>query len=348
MTYLRNIQDIMTFMPYTEIGNISHSLSRHVIVTGLRVEHSNVVRVCICKVHLHAMSLSARTTRSVCKEGFSVLSRSCPQCPSPQATTQPRRFHGRRLDTPLRWSFCRSYATCSPPLPTTASLLSGKTALITGASRGIGLAIAQLFATQGAQCVLVGRNEETLCSARNTLDTTTSTVEEQKRQDDMERSDVQQPREHLILSGDVGSSTFWSNVARLQSRKNASMQDEEATTSRDSSHQGSSTHILPPIDILVNAAGVTHASPLCVTSETRIHEVLQTNLTGSILGCKGVGRGMLRNRNGGESLNVKSLVSCVDANTPLGTIINVASLLGIKGGRGSTVYAASKAGLLGT
>lgn len=31
-----------------------------------------------------------------------------------------------------------------------------------------------------------------------------------------------------------------------------------------------------------------------------------------------------------------------------GCIINISSLLGIKGGRGSSVYAASKAGVIGT
>ena len=44
--------------------------------------------------------------------------------------------------------------------------LAGKTALVTGASRGIGLAIAQGFAEAGAKLVLVGRNRETLdCAA---------------------------------------------------------------------------------------------------------------------------------------------------------------------------------------
>lgn len=41
-------------------------------------------------------------------------------------------------------------------------LLAGKTALITGASRGIGLGITQILARNGVSCILVGRDAETL------------------------------------------------------------------------------------------------------------------------------------------------------------------------------------------
>lgn len=43
-----------------------------------------------------------------------------------------------------------------------APLLAGKTALITGASRGIGLGIAYSLARNGVSCILVGRNSKTL------------------------------------------------------------------------------------------------------------------------------------------------------------------------------------------
>ncbi|KAH8816257.1 hypothetical protein F5884DRAFT_215080 [Xylogone sp. PMI_703] len=81
------------------------------------------------------------------------------------------------------------------------------------------------------------------------------------------------------------------------------------------------------LDILVNAAGVTQYSALFATKPELIEELLHTNLQGTIWGCQIFGKKMLRRRDG--------------------CIINVASLLGIKGGKGSTVYAASKAGVIG-
>ena len=39
-------------------------------------------------------------------------------------------------------------------------MLENKVAIITGASSGIGQAIAQLFAEEGASVVLIGRNEK--------------------------------------------------------------------------------------------------------------------------------------------------------------------------------------------
>ena len=41
-------------------------------------------------------------------------------------------------------------------------MLENKVAIITGASSGIGQAIAQLFAEEGASVVLIGRNEKNL------------------------------------------------------------------------------------------------------------------------------------------------------------------------------------------
>lgn len=47
--------------------------------------------------------------------------------------------------------------------------LSGRVALVTGAHRGLGFAIAQGLARAGAQVVLNGRNEQTLAAAARTL-----------------------------------------------------------------------------------------------------------------------------------------------------------------------------------
>ncbi|TGD73275.1 SDR family oxidoreductase [Mangrovimicrobium sediminis] len=48
-------------------------------------------------------------------------------------------------------------------------LLEGKTAIVTGASKGIGFAIAQVFAEEGANVVMTARSEAALEEAANTI-----------------------------------------------------------------------------------------------------------------------------------------------------------------------------------
>ncbi len=50
-----------------------------------------------------------------------------------------------------------------------APVLAGKRALITGASRGIGLGIAHTLARNGVSCILMGRKAETLDAQLATL-----------------------------------------------------------------------------------------------------------------------------------------------------------------------------------
>ncbi|KAH8800073.1 hypothetical protein F5882DRAFT_448383 [Hyaloscypha sp. PMI_1271] len=115
-----------------------------------------------------------------------------------------------------------------------------------------------------------------------------------KVKDGMEETDGQ---EHRILVGDVGDGV-WGELKKERQ-----------------------------VDILVNAAGVTHYSPLFVTSTSLLDEVVTTNLMGTMMACRTVGKNMLAMKGG--------------------CIINVASLLGLKGGKGSAAYAASKAGVIG-
>ena|SRR5579872_3392557 len=58
----------------------------------------------------------------------------------------------------------------TPPIDkVTPTRLQGKTALITGATRGIGLAIAESFAREGMRVAITGRVNKTLASAKNKI-----------------------------------------------------------------------------------------------------------------------------------------------------------------------------------
>lgn len=81
------------------------------------------------------------------------------------------------------------------------------------------------------------------------------------------------------------------------------------------------------IDVLVNSAGILTESPLTEMSLRRWQETLDVDLTGTFLACRAVAGHMVAR---GE-----------------GRIINIASQLGIKGGRGLTHYSAAKAGVIG-
>ena len=57
-------------------------------------------------------------------------------------------------------------------------------------------------------------------------------------------------------------------------------------------------------DILVNAAGNTHYSPLFVTSPSLLEEVLRTNLMGTMMACRTVGKNMLSMKGGGFFISI--------------------------------------------
>jgi 3-oxoacyl-[acyl-carrier protein] reductase len=81
------------------------------------------------------------------------------------------------------------------------------------------------------------------------------------------------------------------------------------------------------IDVLVNSAGILTEAPLVEMSLEQWQETIDVDLTGTFLACRAVAPHMVAR---GE-----------------GRIINIASQLGIKGGRGLTHYSAAKAGVIG-
>lgn len=125
------------------------------------------------------------------------------------------------------------------------------------------------------------------------------------------------------------------------------------------------------LDILVNAAGISQRLLIDTTSRETVQEIIDTNLVATIAFSKMFSRlifrrtRLLSNEAESESANrTKSVLVDSDAadtanekpgperssrqsghNLPC--IINISSLLGVKGGFAATAYAASKAGILG-
>jgi 3-oxoacyl-[acyl-carrier protein] reductase len=82
-----------------------------------------------------------------------------------------------------------------------------------------------------------------------------------------------------------------------------------------------------PIEILVNNAGITRDDLIMRLSEEDWRDVIDTNLGGAFFTCRALSRPMLKRRSG--------------------SIVNISSIVGVRGNAGQTNYAASKAGLIG-
>jgi NAD(P)-dependent dehydrogenase (short-subunit alcohol dehydrogenase family) len=74
--------------------------------------------------------------------------------------------------------------------------LAGRRCIITGASRGIGAAIAHRFAAEGASCVLIGRHPQTLEALSASL----------------LRDKFVEPNPHRVVVGDVADRSFWARL----------------------------------------------------------------------------------------------------------------------------------------
>ncbi|MDR3252804.1 MAG: 3-oxoacyl-[acyl-carrier-protein] reductase [Tannerella sp.] len=163
-------------------------------------------------------------------------------------------------------------------------LLEGKTALITGAARGIGKSIALKFASEGANIAFT----------------------------DLAIDDNGKATEAEIAALGVKVKGYASNAANFD---DAHKVVEEAVADFGS------------IDILVNNAGITRDGLMLRMTEQQWDAVINVNL--------------------------KSAFNFVHAVTPVmmkqkhGSIINMASVVGVSGNAGQANYSASKAGMIG-
>jgi len=163
-------------------------------------------------------------------------------------------------------------------------LLEGKTALITGAARGIGRSIALKFASQGAHIAF----------------------------SDLQLDEATQKLEDEIRVIGVKVKAYASDAS--------SFSDSEILVNRVIEDFGT-------IDILVNNAGITRDNLLMRMSETDWDLVMKVNLKSVFNLTKAVQKIMLKNR--------------------FGSIINMSSVVGVKGNAGQANYSASKAGIIG-
>ncbi|MDP3944464.1 MAG: 3-oxoacyl-[acyl-carrier-protein] reductase [Lutibacter sp.] len=163
-------------------------------------------------------------------------------------------------------------------------LLENKTALITGATRGIGKGIAQTFAKQGA----------------NVAFTFSSSLE------------AAQELEKELMSYGIKAKGYQSNAANYEAA-----QELAAEVIKE----------FGTIDILVNNAGITKDNLLMRISEEDFDTVIEVNLKSVFNLTKAVIRPMMKQRSG--------------------SIINMSSVVGLKGNAGQANYAASKAGIIG-
>ena len=163
-------------------------------------------------------------------------------------------------------------------------LLENKIVLITGASRGIGKAIAQECANQGATVLFTYLSSEEKANALAAELSASGSTAKGFRSDASNFNEAQKLVEDIVA--EFGT-----------------------------------------IDVLVNNAGITRDSLLMRMSEEQWDEVINTNLKSAFNLTKAVQQPMLRARKG--------------------SIINMSSVVGVKGNAGQSNYAASKAGLIG-
>jgi len=156
-----------------------------------------------------------------------------------------------------------------------------KNVLVTGGTRGLGLATTKILAERGYRVIATGRK----------------------------------PSERLeqLIAGSENKVSF----ARLDLSKQATIKE---TVRRLIDTHGEFYG-------LVNNAALGHDGILATMHETQIGELIDVNVTGTILLTKYVSRSMLMSREG--------------------RIINVASIIGHTGFNGLSVYAATKGAMLG-
>ncbi|SMF25226.1 NAD(P)-dependent dehydrogenase, short-chain alcohol dehydrogenase family [Tistlia consotensis] len=161
--------------------------------------------------------------------------------------------------------------------------LTGKTALVTGASSGLGRHFAQVLARHGARVAVAARRTERL----------------------------------EALCAEIEGPGGRAMPVHLDVQLPDSVERAVAATETE----------LGPISVLVNNAGIAASRPALETSFEEWNQVVSTNLSGAWLVAQATARHMARLGHGGS-------------------IVNIASILGLAGASQVPAYCAAKAGLV--
>jgi len=154
---------------------------------------------------------------------------------------------------------------------------------VTGGGAGIGLAIARMLASEGANVALPDYNGDTAEAAA----------------EELRALGVQA----LPFQADVADGPRMSEIV------------------------SETVEAFGGVDILINNAGITRDNLLLRMSQDQWEAVIRTNLTGTYVATHAVLRPMMRQR--------------------AGSIVSIASVIGLMGNPGQANYAASKAGVIG-
>lgn len=162
--------------------------------------------------------------------------------------------------------------------------LEGRAALVTGASRGIGAAIALRLADEGAN----------------------------------------------VLVNYAGRADAAAGIVRLITEAGGraeALQGDVANAADGASLVAATVEKFGSIDVLVNNAGITRDGLIVRMSDDDWKSVIDTNLSGAFYTTRAAARVMMKAR--------------------AGSIINIASVVGLTGNAGQVNYSAAKAGLIG-
>jgi 3-oxoacyl-[acyl-carrier protein] reductase len=162
-------------------------------------------------------------------------------------------------------------------------LLSGKVAIITGASRGIGKAIADRFAEEGA---IVYANS-------------------------LETENIDEWASQSASKNNTSVIPLYFDITDAAAAKNAVLKIKK--------EQGQ-------IDVLVNNAGLSYNELIGMVSIDKVRSIFEVNVF--------------------ALLNLLQIVARIMTKQERGSIINISSLVGIRGNPGQIAYAASKGAVI--